>query len=171
MNTVPSIRLAIALLLPASLCAADPIRIETKIFESEVTKIPHSLTEVAKLKGVDLLSVPSITTRFSNTGKAEVLRNYTPPSATNQKFDSSSTGVTISVTPQRQGEDIDFKGCLTVAELVGEANKEHQTQSETVTRTIYFSGQQKKGEEGWFDLVNPTRRPAQKKITLWIRFE
>jgi hypothetical protein len=35
----------------------------------------------------------------------EVIRDYQPPSATNQKFESSSTGVTDSVTPERKGEE------------------------------------------------------------------
>ena len=171
MNTTALIRLAIAILMPASLYAADRIKIETKILESKVIKIPHNFAEAAKLKDVDLLSAPSITSEFSKNAKVEVIRDYQPPSATNQKFESSSTGVTVSVTPERKGEDIAFNGCLTITELVGEASNEHQAQSETLTRTIYFSGSQKKGEEGWFDLVNPPNGSTQKKITVWIRFE
>jgi hypothetical protein len=171
MNTTALIRVAIAILMPASLCAADSIMIETKIIQSEVTKITHNLREVAKLKGVDLLSAPPMTIEFAKNGRVEIIREYQPPSAANQKFECSSIGVTISVTPERQGEDIAFKGCLTMTQLVGEANIKHQAQSETVTRTIYFSGMQKRGEEGWFDLVNPTNGSTQKKITVWIRFE
>ena len=171
MKTAACFSLAIAILIPDSLSAADRIRIETKILESEVTKIPHNLAEVSKLKGVDLVTAPSITTEFSKSGKVEIIRGYLPPSASNKKFESLSTGVIISVTPERQGEEIFFNGCLTITELVGEAIEKHQTQSETVTRTIYFSGKQKKGEEGWFDLIKPTNRLTQKKITLLIRFE
>jgi hypothetical protein len=171
MKTAACFSLAIAILIPATLNAADRIRIETKILESEVAKIPHNLAEVSKLKGVDLVTAPSFTTEFSKNGKLEIIRGYLPPSASNKKFESLSTGVTISVTPERQGEEISFNGCLTITELVGEAIQKHQTQSETVTRTIYFSGKQKKGEDGWFDLIKPTNRLTQKKITLLIRFE
>ena len=171
MKTAASFSLAIAILIPASLSAADRIRIETKIIESEVTKIPHNLAEIAKLKGVEMKTAPSVTTEFSNNGKLDIIRDYIPPSASNQKFEWVRTGITISVTPERQGEEIFFNGCLTITELVGEAIKKHQTQSETVTRTIYFSGKQKMGEEGWFDLIKPTNRLTQKKITVWIRFE
>jgi hypothetical protein len=57
MNTTALIRLAIAILMPASLCAADRIKIETKILESKVIKIPHNFAVAAKLKDVDLLKV------------------------------------------------------------------------------------------------------------------
>lgn len=171
LTSAASMSLAIAMLMPASLCAGDLIKIETKILSTGVTKLPHNIAEVANLKGVDILCPPSINTKFSNSGKLEILRDYIPPSCTNQKFESSSIGVTISVTPERQGEQIAFNACLTITELVGEVNLEHRTQSETVTRTIYFSGIQKMGEEGWFVLIDPPKGSTQKKISAWIRFE
>ena len=71
------------MLMPASLCAGDLIKIETMIVESVATKLPHNIAEVANLKGVDILQPPPITTKFSNNGKLEMLRDYNPPSATN----------------------------------------------------------------------------------------
>lgn len=187
MKTTIAIGLAIAILLPASLCAANPIRIETKIFESDGIKIPHDLTEIAKLKGVRILNTPSVTTKPAQDTKVEIIEEYQPASVTKEDFDSVNTGITLAINPEQEGDSIAFTGTLTISRLVGEGKRADQTQSEIISRTIYFSGNQKAGQEGWFDLVNPitgrqaewigvgennaANLPQQNKITVWIRFD
>ena len=187
MKTSLPIRLAIAILMPAPLCVADPIRIETKIFESGDINIPHNLTELAKHERVTMMSIPIITSEAAKNGKIEIIKGYEPASITNSKFDRLNTGMTLSILPEQQGEYVSFTGSLTISKIVGEGSRDNQTQSDTITRTIYFSGKQKVGQESWFDLVNPTNngqeewidlgktKPAnaslQKKITLWIRLD
>ncbi len=171
MNTAASIRLAVAILMPASLFAADRIKIEAKILGSVVTKIPHDIAEFAKLKGGNIMTDRSMTVEFSNEGELARVSQSSQPGNSNQEDQSLSTEVVITVKPERQGEDIAFKGCLKITAIVGGVKMGDQTQSETVTRTIDFSGKQKKGEEGWFDLINPPNLLTQKKITVWIRFE
>lgn len=185
MNPSTAISLAIAILSQTLLCASNPIRIETKIFESEGIKIPHNLTEVAKLEGLNLMTTPSITTKSAQRAKVEITREYQPESVTKEKFESVNTGITLTIIPEQKGDSISFTGTLTISRVVGEEKQDNQTQSEIITRKIYFSGNQKAGQEGWFDLVNPTtvgqqkwidfgndtavNLPQQKKISVWIR--
>lgn len=160
----------ILMLLPASLFAADQIIVETKIFESSSTKIPHDLAQIAKIKGTDIMSAPTIITKSGKKAKIEIVREYQPASVAPSLFKAATTGVSISVTPHLKDGKIAFSATITASELVGEKAQKKQTQAEIASRTLYISGIQKKGEEGWFDLVNPRQGKEGRKLTIWMRF-
>ena len=168
MNT--TIVSALLVLLTQSIYAGTTVLIETKVIESSVNQIPHDLAKAANLKGTDLLSAPSVTVESQNEGKVEIVRQFQPPGIASSKFPQVPIGVTAVVTPRLQDGKVTFTATFTLSELVGETSKKDQTQAEVISRTIFVSGIQEEGEEGWFDLIDPKEGKGGKKLAVWFRF-
>jgi type II secretory pathway component GspD/PulD (secretin) len=159
---------ALLSLLPASLIAAEQITIQAKFFEAGKEAIPHDLTKLAKTKGIDMLSAPSVTTKSGQQAQIEVIREHQPASVAPSAFKPVPVGITVRVTPQLKGDRIAYTAQLTVSELVTNKASDRQTSSEITSRDIYVSGTPKDGEEVWLDFTDPSNG---KKIVVWLHFK
>ena len=171
MKTTPKIRStvlhALLLLLPAALSAAEQITVHTKFIESSRRAIPHDLAKLAKTKGVDLMTAPSVITKSGQQAHIEIIREHQLASVAPSVFKPIPVGNTLCVTPHIKGDKIAFTVRFTVSELIANKAPEGQTRSEISSRDLYVSGTSKDGEEVWFDYLDPN---SAKKITVWMLF-
>ena len=156
---------ALLLLLPASLSAAEQITVKTKFIESSKRAIPHDLAKLAKVKGIDIMTAPSVIIKSGQQGQIEVIREHQPASVAPSVFKPVAVGTTLRVTPHLKGDKIAFTVRFTVSELITNNAPEGQTCSEISSRDLYVSGTCKDGEEVWFDYLDPN---SAKKITVWM---
>jgi hypothetical protein len=163
----PIVLYALLLLLPASLSAAEQITVETNVIESSKRAIPHDLAKIAKTKGFDYMTAPSVTTKSGQQARVEIIRKLQPASVAPSGFEPLPVGVTIRVTPHLKGDKIAFTARLTVSEFTTNDAPEGQTCSVMSSRDLYVSGTSKDGEEAWFDCLDPN---SAKKLTVRIRF-
>ena len=158
---------ALLLLLPASLGAVEQITVKTKFIESSRRDIPNDLAKLAKTKGVDVMSAPSILTKSGQQAQIEVISEHQPASVAPSDFKPIPVGTTLWVTPHLKGDTIAFRVRISVSELITNKAPEGQTRSEISSRDLYVSGTSKDGEEVWFDYLDPN---SAKKITVWMLF-
>lgn len=140
------------LLLPASLVTAEQITVEAIFIESMAKAIPHDLGRASRVKGVDLLCAPRMTTESGQNAQIEVVREYQPTSVAPSGFKPVPIGVIASVTPHLKGSRIAYTAKLTVSELTTRKTLGNQTFSEITSRDFYVSGTAKCGESVWLDL-------------------
>ncbi len=159
---------ALLLLLPASLMAAEQITIQAKFIESRKAAIPHDFARLAKIKGIDLLSAPRVTTRSGQQAQIEIIREHQPASVAPTRFKPVPVGITVRVTPHLKGDRIAYTAQLTVSELIASKAPDGQTLSEITSRDLYVSGNPKDGEAVWFDYIDSS---TGKKIVVWLLFK
>jgi hypothetical protein len=146
------------LLLPASLFAADEVKVQTKVFESNKS-IPHDLVKLSKMKGVDIMTTPDIITKSGEKVNIETNHKLQPVGIA--PIDLKP--ITIKVTPTVKDGKISYTAQYTISKKINNKSVEGQTRTEITSRDLYVSGISTVGEELWFDYLDPN---SSKKITV-----
>lgn len=149
-----------------SLCAAEPITITAKFFESKKGAIPHDQAKAATTKGLEIMTVPSAITKSGRQIKIEHIRDHQPASVAPSAFQPIPVGVTVCVTPHLDGDKIAFTARLSVSRLIANKPPKGQTLTEVSSRDLYVSGIAKNNEEFWFDLLDSN---SEKKMTVLLQ--
>ena len=128
-----------ALLVPGSLLAATQIKVETKFLEADAA-IPHDISKINQMKGADLLSAPSVTTKPGQPVTVSVTHDFFPVSVSSTGFQPVPTGITFQVTPEIKEGHLTYNAHVTICDLVSAKNGGELTVSETVSHELYLSG-------------------------------
>jgi hypothetical protein len=141
----------IVLAISTPLFAADQIKVETRFLESD-SPIPHDLTKINQMQGVELLAAPSVTTNSGQQATISVTHDFSPASVTSSSFPPVPAGASIQVTPEIKEGRLFYNAEVTLRELVRVKNETDQKLSETTSRELYISGSPADGELVWIDL-------------------
>ena len=158
--------LFLALLMPASLFAVEQIKVETKFLEADAP-IPHDIAKINQMKGADLLSAPSVTTKSGQSATLSITHDFSPASVTSSNFPAVPTGITFQITPEIKEGRLIYAAHVTVCDLVSAKHSGEQTASETTSHELYISGTSKDGEAMWIELSDTA---DGKKRMLWLQF-
>ncbi len=128
--------LCLALLLTASAHAATTIEVLAKFADVPAgTEIPATAEKLDKLKGIDVLSSPSVTTTPGKAATIEVTQEAMVPGSP-----AVPLGLTLSVTPTLGEKMIHFSGRATDRAAHGKHSDDHVNTVEFATRELFFEG-------------------------------
>ncbi len=134
--------LCLALLLTVSVRAATTIEVVAKFADVPAgTEIPSTAEKLDKLKGIEVLSSPSVTTQPGRAATIEVTQDTMVPGAP-----SVPLGLTLSVTPTIGEKSIHFTGKATDRAAHGKRSDDRVNTVEFATREMYFEGNVSSGE-------------------------
>jgi len=134
--------LCLALSLAACAHATTTIEVLAKFADVPAgTEIPATAEKLDKLKGIDVLSAPSVTTAPGRAASVEVTQDAMVPGS-----QSVPLGLTLSVTPTIGEKSIHFTGKATDRAAHGKRSDDHVNTVEFATRELYFEGNVGSGE-------------------------
>jgi hypothetical protein len=134
--------LCLALSLAVSARAATTIEVLAKFADVPAgTEIPATAEKLDKLKGIDVLSSPSVTTTPGRAATVEVTQDAMVPGAP-----AVPIGLTLSVTPTLGEKSIHFTGKATDRAAHGKRSDDRVNTVEFATRELYFEGNVASGE-------------------------
>ncbi len=139
-----------ALALVPALHAQELIKIETKFIETSIAVTPPiDIATLNRMKDVDLLSAPSVTTKPGQKATVEVMHEQALPAGDIDATDAANTGTSLEATAVlRDDVSIAYRLRATKCDLVRAAVQPGGT-VETVTRDVYTTGVAKDGEPVW----------------------
>ncbi len=128
--------LCLALLLTCSLRAATTIEVIAKFADVPAgTEIPATAEKLDRLKGIDVLVAPTVTTTPGQSGTIEVTQDSMVPGAA-----AVPLGLTLSITPTLGEKTIHFTGRATDRATHGKRSQGGVNTVEFATREMYFEG-------------------------------
>ncbi len=152
--------IASSLLAIATDCiAATTIQISAKFADVPAgTEIPAKPDLLAKAKGVDVLSSPTVITNPGKSATIEITQNVTAPGGSEVPL-----GVSLSITPSlTEKGNITFSGKAVDRFKHGERDGESLNVLSCVAREIYFKGSVASGSSVLLNTGAPTSAAAKK---------
>lgn len=122
--------------------AATTIEVSAKFADVPAgTVVTASSLKLEKVKGVNVLSAPKVTTTAGEKATIEVTQSQSAPGGA-----SVPLGLTLEVTPSIGEKFITFKGKATDRAMHGKRSGEGLSVVEFATREVYFNGSTSSGE-------------------------
>ena len=122
--------------------AATTIEISAKFADVPAgTVVTASTTKLEKIKGVNVLSAPKVTTSLGEKATVEVTQSQSAPGGA-----SVPLGLTLDITPTVGEKTINFTGKATDRAMHGKRSDGGISVVEFATREVYFSGSTTSGE-------------------------
>lgn len=146
-----------ALAFVPALHAQDQIKIETKFIKIETKFIetsiavtpPVDIATLNRMKDVDLLAAPSVTTKPGQKATVEITHEQALPAGDVAAPEAAETGTSLEATAVlRDDVSIAYRLRATKCDLVQAAVQPGGT-VETVSRDLYTAGVAKDGEPVW----------------------
>ncbi len=158
--------LAVLVLSPA-LHAQEQIKIESKFIETSLAVTPpYDVAALNRMKDVDLLSAPSVTTKPGQKATVEIMQEQALPAGDIDAPNPVRTGVSLEAIAVLQDDtSIAYRLQATKCDLVNTAVQPDGT-VETVSRNLYATGAAKDGESVWLRFASPkTGRQVLVQVT------
>jgi hypothetical protein len=122
--------------------AATTIEVSAKFADIPAgTVVTASTVKLEKMKGVNVLSAPKISTKSGEKATAEVTQSQSAPGGA-----SVPLGLTLDITPTLGEKAINFSGKSTDRAMHGKRSDGGVSTVEFATREVYFSGSATSGE-------------------------
>ncbi len=135
-------RLLLILAAALPLQAATTIEVSAKFADVPAgTVVTASTLKLEKIKGVNVLSAPKITTVPGDKATIEVTQSQSAPGGA-----SVPLGLTLEVTPSLGEKYITFTGKAIDRAMHGKRSGENLSVVEFATREVYFSGSTNSGD-------------------------
>ena len=116
--------------------AATTIEISAKFADVPAgMEISESVAKLEKIKGVNVLSAPRVTTTPGQKAVVEVTQSQSTPGGA-----SVPLGLTLEITPTLDEKSIAFTGSATDRAMHGKRTEGRVNVVEFATREVYFSG-------------------------------
>lgn len=122
--------------------AATTIEVSAKFADVPAgTVVTASSLKLDKVKGVNVLSAPKITTTSGEKATIEVTQSQSAPGGA-----SVPLGLTLEITPSLGEKAITFSGKATDRAMHGKRSEDSLSVVEFATREVYFNGSTNSGE-------------------------
>lgn len=159
--------IASSLLAIATHCiAATSIQVSAKFADVPAgTEIPAKPELLAKTKGVDVLSSPTVVTGSGKSATIEVIQNVSAPGGSEVPL-----GVSLSITPTlTENGNIAFSGKAVDRFKHGQRDGESLTVLSCVAREVYFKGTAASGTSILLNTGAPTAAATKKDGTTQMK--
>ena len=159
--------IASSLLAIATHCsAATSIQVSAKFADVPAgTEIPAKPELLAKTKGVDVLSSPTVVTGSGKSATIEVIQNVSAPGGSEVPL-----GVSLSITPTlTENGNIAFSGKAVDRFKHGQRDGESLTVLSCVAREVYFKGTAASGTSILLNTGAPTAAATKKDGTMQMK--
>ena len=159
--------IASSLLAIATHCtAATTIQVSAKFADVPAgTEIPAKPDLLAKTKGVDVLSSPTVVTSSGKSATIEIIQNVPAPGGSEIPL-----GVSLSITPTlTEKGNIAFSGTAVDRFKHGQRDGESLTILSCVAREVYFKGTTASGSSVLLSTGAPTSTATKKDGTTQVK--
>ena len=157
--------LALLTLAPV-LQAQDQITVETRFIETSIAVTPPlDDAALARMKDVDLLSAPRVTTKSGQRAMVEIIHEQPLPAGEVATQDTVKPGITVEVIPQLQADGIAYRLRLTKCDLANVAAQPAGV-VETVSHDLYATGTTKSGEPVWLRFASIKKG---RQVLVWVK--